>query len=114
MESITTDLCVYCLDKACETRKTELYEVGLCEKHTELTNIEIDEIVGDEPNGLLSKLFKGSKLFNTVKVYPKKHQLQYSTYSGKISWCPICKEHFYSKQNEVKTTIASSEHYHIE
>lgn len=47
MESITTELCVYCLDKACETRKTKLYEVGVCEKHIELTDIEIDEIIGD-------------------------------------------------------------------
>jgi hypothetical protein len=47
MESITTDLCVYCLDKACETRKTELYEVGVCEKHMGLTDIEINETVGD-------------------------------------------------------------------
>ncbi len=31
-----------------------------------------------------------------------KHQLEYNIHSCKVSWCPICKEHFYTE-----------DHYHI-
>ena len=41
-----------------------------------------------------------------------KHFLQYSIYSKKVSWCPICKQHFYNDRNEKHTTIATIEHYH--
>ena len=41
-----------------------------------------------------------------------KHFLQYSIYSNKVSWCPICKQHFYNDRNEKHTTIATIEHYH--
>jgi len=42
-----------------------------------------------------------------------RHQLEYSIMSTKVSWCPICKSHFYNERNEVHTTKATSEHYHV-
>lgn len=42
-----------------------------------------------------------------------KHQLQYNMWSNKVSWCPICKDHFYNDRNEMHTTKATKEHYHI-
>ena len=42
-----------------------------------------------------------------------KHQLEYSIWSCKVSWCPICLKHFYNERNEIHTTKATSEHYHI-
>jgi hypothetical protein len=44
---MTNDLCVYCLEKATTSRKTKKYEVGLCDKHKDLDNSDIDEILGD-------------------------------------------------------------------
>lgn len=44
---------------------------------------------------------------------PIKHQLEYSIYSCKVSWCQICHKHFYNERNEIHTTIVTSEHYHI-
>ena len=44
---------------------------------------------------------------------PQKHQLEYSIFSCKISWCPICKEHFYTKQNEVHRLTPTPDDYHI-
>jgi len=44
---ITKDLCVYCLNKASTTRKTNKYVVGLCFEHKDLDNSDIDEILGD-------------------------------------------------------------------
>ena len=43
----------------------------------------------------------------------QKHQLEYSIWSCKVSWCPICLEHFYNDRNEEHTTIPTKEHYHI-
>lgn len=48
MKIITTDLCAYCLSKATTIRKTQKYQVGLCDKHKYLKNKEIDEIISDE------------------------------------------------------------------
>lgn len=48
-----------------------------------------------------------------VSGSPIKHQLEYSIYSCKVSWCPICHKHFYNERNEIHTTKATSEHYHI-
>ena len=44
---------------------------------------------------------------------PIKHQLEYSIWSCKVSWCPICLKHFYNERNEIHTTKATSEHYHL-
>jgi len=41
-----------------------------------------------------------------------KHQLEYSVYSCKVTWCPICNAHFYNERNVNHTTEATSEHYH--
>lgn len=41
-----------------------------------------------------------------------KHYLQYSIYSTKVSWCPICNKHFYNDRNDYHTTKATIEHYH--
>jgi len=41
-----------------------------------------------------------------------KHQLEYSVYSCKVTWCPICCEHFYNERNKSCTTKDTSEHYH--
>jgi len=41
-----------------------------------------------------------------------KHPLEYSVYSCKVTWCPICSEHFYNERNKSCTTKATSEHYH--
>ena len=41
-----------------------------------------------------------------------KHQLEYSIWSARVSWCPICKKHFYNSRNEHHTTKATKEHYH--
>ena len=50
---------------------------------------------------------------NTVLGEVKiKHFLQYSIYSNKVSWCPICKQHFYNDRNEKHTTKATIKHYH--
>lgn len=49
----------------------------------------------------------------TVSVSPIKHQLEYSIWSCKVSWCPICRKHFYNERNEIHTTKATSEHYHL-
>ena len=43
----------------------------------------------------------------------KQHQLEYSIWSCKVSWCPICLKHFYNERNEIHTTKATSEHYHL-
>ena len=43
----------------------------------------------------------------------EKHPLEYSSYSCKVSWCPICNQHFYNDRNKEHTTKATSEHYHI-
>jgi hypothetical protein len=43
----------------------------------------------------------------------EKHYLEYSMYSCKVSWCPICNHHFYNERNESHTTKATNEHYHI-
>ena len=29
-----------------------------------------------------------------------KHKLEYSIWSAKISWCDICKKHFYNQEND--------------
>lgn len=42
-----------------------------------------------------------------------KHYLEYSIYSCKVSWCPICNQHFYNERNESHTIKATNEHYHI-
>jgi len=42
-----------------------------------------------------------------------KHKLKYSIWSSRVSWCPICKEHFYNSRNKKHTTKATCEHYHI-
>lgn len=42
-----------------------------------------------------------------------KHMLEYSIYSCKVSWCPICCKHFYNEQNEEHTTKATDKHYHV-
>ncbi len=49
----------------------------------------------------------------TVSVSPIKHQLEYSIWSCKVSWCPICRKHFYNERNKIHTTKATSEHYHL-
>ena len=51
----------------------------------------------------------GNTVLGEVKI---KHFLQYSIYSKKVSWCPICKQHFYNDRNEKHTTKATIEHYH--
>lgn len=43
----------------------------------------------------------------------EKHYLEYSMYSCKVSWCPICNQHFYNERNESHTINATNEHYHI-
>ena len=48
-----------------------------------------------------------------VSGSPIKHQLKYSIWSCKVSWCPICLKHFYNERNEINTTKATSEHYHL-
>lgn len=48
-----------------------------------------------------------------VSGSPIKHQLEYSIWSCKVSWCPICLKHFYNERNEIHTTKATSEHYHL-
>ena len=45
--------------------------------------------------------------------YPIKHQLEYSIWSCKVSWCPVCYKHFYNERNEKHTTQSMPEHYHI-
>ena len=40
-----------------------------------------------------------------------KHQLEYSIWSCRVSWCPICLEHFYNSRNEIHTTVATVDHY---
>jgi hypothetical protein len=42
-----------------------------------------------------------------------KHQLEYSMYSCRVSWCPICHKHFYNEKNKKHTTVATNEHFHI-
>jgi hypothetical protein len=42
-----------------------------------------------------------------------KHYLEYCMYSTKVSWCPICKKHFYNERNKEHTTNATKEHYHV-
>jgi hypothetical protein len=41
-----------------------------------------------------------------------KHQLEYSIYSRRVSWCPICLKHFYNERNVEHTTRATENHYH--
>ena len=48
-----------------------------------------------------------------VSGSPIKHQLEYSIWSCKVSWCPICLKHFYNERNEIHTTKATSEHNHL-
>ena len=43
----------------------------------------------------------------------EKHQLKYSVWSAKVSWCPICTRHFYSETNVEHTTRATDKHFHI-
>lgn len=40
------------------------------------------------------------------------HQLEYSIWSNKVSWCPICLKHFYNERNKMPTTKATKQHYH--
>lgn len=47
MIEITKDLCVYCLNKATEIKTTNKYIVGLCSDHKDLSNEEIEDILGD-------------------------------------------------------------------
>lgn len=42
-----------------------------------------------------------------------KHPLEYSMWSAKVSWCPICHAHFYNKSNESGGFIVRDDHYHI-
>lgn len=42
----------------------------------------------------------------------EKHYLEYCIYSNKVSWCKICKQHFYNETNRVHTTLATKDHYH--
>jgi len=42
-----------------------------------------------------------------------KHQLEYSIYSARVSWCPVCLSHFYNERNNIHTTKPTSEHYHL-
>jgi hypothetical protein len=42
-----------------------------------------------------------------------KHQLEYSIWSAKVSWCPICLEHFYNDTNKESTVRATLNHFHI-
>ena len=42
----------------------------------------------------------------------RRHPLKYDMYSCKVSWCPICNNHFYNDRNKEHTTIETSEHYH--
>ena len=41
-----------------------------------------------------------------------RHNLEYSIWSCKVSWCPICNQHFYNERNKEHTTKATPEHYH--
>lgn len=47
MIEVTKELCVYCLAKSSISRDTEKYIVGLCDKHKNIDNKDIDEIIGD-------------------------------------------------------------------
>lgn len=47
-----------------------------------------------------------------VQALVIRHQLEYSMYSTKVTWCPICKEHFYNDSNNEHTTIATKAHFH--
>ena len=42
-----------------------------------------------------------------------KHQLSYSMYSARVSWCDKCNKHFHNERNLEHTTKATSEHYHL-
>lgn len=44
---------------------------------------------------------------------PIKHQLEYSPWSARFSWCPICKEHFFNEENKDHTTLSTKQHYHF-
>jgi hypothetical protein len=58
---------------------------------------------------LESKKIDSESNLTWEKVYEKdlkqwneqnnKHQLEYSIWSCKVSWCPICKQHFYNSEN---------------
>lgn len=41
------------------------------------------------------------------------HQLEYSVWSCRVSWCPVCHEHYYNDRNIEHTTIPAKEHYHV-
>ena len=43
----------------------------------------------------------------------EEHYLEYSIWSCQVSWCDICKEHFYNESNKEHTTKATKEHFHI-
>lgn len=47
MMTIAKDICVYCLDAATNTRVTSRYEVGICDKHKNISDQEIFEILGE-------------------------------------------------------------------
>ena len=42
-----------------------------------------------------------------------RHYLEYCIFSAKVSWCNICKQHFYNSGNTEHTTKATAEHFHI-
>ena len=50
---------------------------------------------------------------NEVKAVERKHQLEYSRWSAKVTWCETCLHHYYNERNEKHTTIATKDHYHI-
>ena len=41
-----------------------------------------------------------------------RHQLVYSMWSAMVSWCPVCKEHFYNSRNKEHTIWATDDHSH--
>ena len=51
--------------------------------------------------------------FGNTMLGEVKHFLEYCMYSTKVSWCPICRKHFYNERNEKHTTKPTKEHYHL-
>ena len=61
----------------------------------------------------MEKLNNICDLNSVIRISENKHQLEYCSYSNKVSWCPICKKHYYNEMNDVHTTKKNDNHYHI-
>ncbi len=51
-------------------------------------------------------------LMNDAPIDKEKHKLEYNIHSTKVTWCPICKEHFYNEVSGFHSIINKDNRLH--